>query len=262
MRRFLLLALILVSLPVQAADVVVISGPTSPIEPREPVELIVTGLTESEIQACQILVTPSEGVRLKDSYDRRGRWTLDFWAKTPGKYTVAINLNTWRSKIDVGLFEAKQAQVKPDLLAELETVVGKIATVYPSKSGTCVVEVAGPVPFPEPGPGPNPNPAPNPPNPSKVTRVTFIYEKDTHHVPRPVAFALQRINAESAGSVVATEFEKDTRDGAGQVPDQYAVALEAARKVGLPALVVQAGNSVVRVVKSPTTEQAVLEASK
>lgn len=132
------------------------------------------------------------------------------------------------------------------------------------------LEVAGSVPFPpspEPGPSPPSDPS-NPPNqppqpqPSKVTRVTYVYEKDHTIIPRPVALALQRINAESGGSVIASEVEDDVVDGEGQIPDQYAIAIEAARKAGLPSLVVQSGATVLRVVAAPVTEQSVMEAAK
>jgi hypothetical protein len=51
-------------------------------------------------------------------------------------------------------------------------------------------------------------------------------------------------------------------DGDGEVPDQYAAAIEAARKAGLPALVIMAGGKVLRVVKAPTTAEQVTEAVK
>jgi hypothetical protein len=110
-----------------------------------------------------------------------------------------------------------------------------------------------------PRPKPDPTNPPSPSNPGKVTRVTYVYEKDQNAVPRQVASALQRINADSSLGVVATEFENDTTDGTGDVPDQYKIALDAARKAGLPALVAQAGDSVVRVISNPKTETQVLE---
>jgi hypothetical protein len=93
----------------------------------------------------------------------------------------------------------------------------------------------------------------------KTTRVTFVYEKDQSNTPRPVAAALQRLNTMG---ILASEFEEDSLDGSGEVPDQYKIALEAARSAGLPALVVQSGDVVKRVVKNPTTEAAVMEAAK
>jgi hypothetical protein len=88
----------------------------------------------------------------------------------------------------------------------------------------------------------------------------YVFEKDSNSVPRAVASALQQLNA--AGSVVATEFERDTTDGAGEVPDQYLAALDAAVKAGLPCLVVLSGKTVLRTVRDPKTEAAVLEAAK
>ena len=52
----------------------------------------------------------------------------------------------------------------------------------------------------------------------------------------------------------------DGADGAGDVPQQYAAPLAAAREAGLPALVVTAGETVLKVVKSPTTAAQVMEA--
>lgn len=100
---------------------------------------------------------------------------------------------------------------------------------------------------------------PGPPEETKVTQVTYVYEKDETAVPREVAKALGDINAKYLG-VVASEFEDDTTAGGGAVPAQYRVALAEARKAGLPALVVQAGAKVVKVVKAPTTETQVTEA--
>lgn len=103
---------------------------------------------------------------------------------------------------------------------------------------------------------------PPPPDPAKpLKRVTYVYEKDNNHVPREVSAALHRINAEFKDAI-ASEFEEDTVDGTGQVPDQYQFALQEARKVGLPALVVEWTNNYFRAVKNPTTEASVMEALK
>jgi len=93
-----------------------------------------------------------------------------------------------------------------------------------------------------------------------VTQATYVYEKDDTAVPGAVQFALNRLNRER--KIVATLFEDDTTDGMGEVPDQYKVALKAAQDAGLPALVVQAGDKVVRVVKDPKTEAEVMEAAR
>jgi hypothetical protein len=94
--------------------------------------------------------------------------------------------------------------------------------------------------------------------PQKATAVTYVYEKDVTAVPVPVLVAINRLNREK--KVVASHFEEDTTDGDEQVPDQYKVPLKAAQDAGLPALVVTAGEKVLKVVKDPKTEQQVLEA--
>lgn len=96
-------------------------------------------------------------------------------------------------------------------------------------------------------------------SPSKATAATYVYEKDNGSVPPPVLAALDKLNR---AGVMATTFEEDTTDADGQVPDQYAVALPAARTAGLPSLVVLAGDKVLRTVKAPTTEEQVLEAAR
>lgn len=98
-----------------------------------------------------------------------------------------------------------------------------------------------------------------PPAPATATSVTYVYEKDDTNPPAQVASALNRLNREK--KIIATMFEDDTKDGSGEVPDQYRVPLAAALEAGLPALVVTNGETVLTVVKAPTTEAQVLEAT-
>lgn len=91
----------------------------------------------------------------------------------------------------------------------------------------------------------------------EVTQVTYVYEKDQNAVPRPIAFALSQLNAQG---ILATPFEQDTVDGDNQIPEQYSVALAAGKEAGLPCLVVQSGDHVLRVVANPKTEQDVIGA--
>jgi len=92
---------------------------------------------------------------------------------------------------------------------------------------------------------------------NNVTAVVYVFEKDDTAVPGAVSFALDKINRDG---IEATIFEDDIVDGTGETPEQYKIALAAAREAGMPVLVVLAGDKVVRVVKAPTTEQAVMEA--
>jgi hypothetical protein len=92
-----------------------------------------------------------------------------------------------------------------------------------------------------------------------LDQVVYVYEKDDGPVPRPVAGALMEINLNEALKIEATEFESDTVDPDGDVPEQYQAALAAAKEAGLPALVVLAGDTVVKVIKDPSTMEQVME---
>ena len=88
--------------------------------------------------------------------------------------------------------------------------------------------------------------------PVEVDAVVYVFEKDEHVVSPAVRAALNTLNRRN---VLATLFEDDTVSGDGDVPEQYRLPLEAARKAGLPCLVVMAGGKVLRVVANPTAEQ-------
>jgi hypothetical protein len=93
----------------------------------------------------------------------------------------------------------------------------------------------------------------------KVTAVTYVYEKDSGGVPSAVGGALDKLNRREP-PIMATAFEEDTKDATGDTPLQYKAALIAAQAAGLPVLVVQAGDKVLKVVKAPKTDSEVLEA--
>ena len=101
---------------------------------------------------------------------------------------------------------------------------------------------------------------PEPPPTVTATSATYVYEKDIAPIPSAVSAALNRLNREQ--KIVATVFERDSRTGDGDVPAQYKPLIESARSAGLPALVVMAGDKVLRTVKDPKTEDAVMEAVK
>lgn len=109
--------------------------------------------------------------------------------------------------------------------------------------------------------GDTPDPTPHPVT-TKVDRVTYVYEKDQGGVPVNVQVALAKIN--EGRKILASEFEDDTVDGDGDVPDQYKIALEQSKTTGIPCLVVQSGTKVVRVVKitKTTTLNEIMEAVK
>ena len=94
--------------------------------------------------------------------------------------------------------------------------------------------------------------------PAKVTAVTYVHDEKAV-LPSGVMAALNELNATG---IMATSYPDDATDGDGDVPDQYKIALPAARTSGVPSLVVQAGDKVLRTLKAPTTKAEVLEAAK
>ncbi len=93
--------------------------------------------------------------------------------------------------------------------------------------------------------------------PAKVDRVTYVHDEKAPH-PAGVLAALNELNAKG---IVATAVTDDVTDGDDQVPGQYRVTLPAAKAVGIPSLVVQSGDKVIRTIKAPTTKAEVLEAA-
>lgn len=91
-----------------------------------------------------------------------------------------------------------------------------------------------------------------------ATAAVYVYEKSDTAIPAGVTAGIDRLNRDR--KIVATMLEDDTVDGTGDIPEQYKPAIEAARKSSMPALVVLAGKTVIRVVASPKTEQDVLGA--
>lgn len=100
---------------------------------------------------------------------------------------------------------------------------------------------------------PNPLPAPAP----AIERATYVYEKDDGGVPPGVAYVLREAN--KAGKIVGSVIEDDIVDSTGNTPPQFAVAVSAAKEAGLPALVLESSEGVVKVLQSPD-EQQVTEA--
>jgi hypothetical protein len=96
-----------------------------------------------------------------------------------------------------------------------------------------------------------------PPVTTKATKATYVFERGTV-IPPPVLAAIDDLNTEKG--ILATLVLNTVKDGTGEVPDQYKTAFAEAQKAGLPALVVEAGSKVLRVVKAPQTEADVLEA--
>lgn len=189
--------------------------------PHEPI--IASYMTEGIPEEASIVPewSASEGVHFREPIAK----TLYIWAP-PGKHEISVVLD-WIF-ID---WEAKTFQRgRPRLV------------------GTFTVEGEEP---------PDPPDPPDPPNPAE-TRVTLVYEKDQTQIPPEVAAALMELNEKG---VMATEYEDDNKTGTGQIPEQYKIALQAARERGLPCLVVETPQGVV-VVHDPQDSSDVLDAVK
>jgi hypothetical protein len=106
---------------------------------------------------------------------------------------------------------------------------------------------------------PPPTDPTQPPLTTKPTAAVYVYEKDRSTPPPAVTAALHRLNTERE-SFLASAVDQDVTTGTGTVPAQFQAAIGAAKTAGLPALVVLAGDQVLRVVRDPKTEVAVLEA--
>jgi hypothetical protein len=104
-------------------------------------------------------------------------------------------------------------------------------------------------------------PVPGVPSSNKIDRVTFVTEVQNEPVPRPIAAALRKLNEQG---ILATSIDQDAVTGLGERPKQYVIAIDRAKIDGVPCLVVQAADVVVRTLKvtKDTTEEQVLEAAK
>lgn len=91
-----------------------------------------------------------------------------------------------------------------------------------------------------------------------ATAAVYVYEKDDGPIPAGVLSGINRLNRER--KIVASLFEDDVTDGAGEVPAQYRPAIAAAKSSGIPAFVVLSGTATIRVVSRPTTEAQVMGA--
>ena len=216
-----------------------IEGP-SVAAPGQELRLIVTGLTTPPL---------SEGIGKLQEWSSRVSLLVDAPEGSEAIADTDLSLGLGAQSVRFRVFFTPSRGGVYVLIvhdANADVIACKRITVGP-------VEVVPPAPNPR-----NPSPA----NPTtRATAATFVYEKSQHQLPTPILAALSRLNTERAGSgFVGSSFEQNTTNDRGEVPKQYRVALEAARREGLPALVVQAGDTVTRVVRNPTTAEQVMEA--
>jgi len=91
----------------------------------------------------------------------------------------------------------------------------------------------------------------------KPTKATYVYEQRAGSVPSAVLSALNTLNR---SGIVATPVDQHVLGGGDSIPAQYVIAMEEAKKVGIPCLVIEYSTGTPKVVKSPTTAEQVLEA--
>lgn len=183
------------------------------------------------------------GATFAELTDNSGRTVWVFINPKPGRYEFNLSV-----QLPLGISAENPTGQDPFAEDSLVVVVGGVAPPVVPPAVPPVVDPTKPVEPPAVDPATTPMAA------------IYVYEKDETAVPSAVRSALNRLNRER--KILATEFEDDTIDDSGSTPAQYTIPLAAARKAGLPALVVMAGSEVLSVTLAPTTEEQVLEAVK
>jgi len=168
MKRFAIFALLILAAASAWAQGITLIGPDGPIDPKDYAQVQVQGLSDDALPAARVEWTPTAGVTLIPAKTWGGQPFLWFSARNPGKYTITVTCNGWRTSLDRALSEAKSARIDPDLLARLSTLSEEVILRYPVTSGSCVVEVSGTQPDPTPPPVPPPTPG--------VRRIIMLYE--------------------------------------------------------------------------------------
>lgn len=111
---------------------------------------------------------------------------------------------------------------------------------------------------------PSTPPVVHPADPSAITAVVYVYEKDDGTTPPGVLSGLNRLNRER--KIPATNVDDDVTNGDGEVPEQYKIPIAETRAKSpadklKPALVVMRGGKA-DVWHDVTTELDVMEAAK
>lgn len=91
------------------------------------------------------------------------------------------------------------------------------------------------------------------PTTTKSTSAVYVYEKDAGPIPNAVSAGIDKLNRDR--KIPVTLFEVDTKDGTGDIPEQYKAAVAAAKNETLPAFVALSGSNVIKVVKAPKTAE-------
>lgn len=198
---------------------------------------------------------------------------IEVAAETPVYVPVQIKVTGTAAKstslieVDAAAWERKTGKHSSEVTGKPGTYTATAIYIENDKDGVpSVVKLKASFKIVGEGPKPDPKPddpaTPTDPTPpvEKVEWATYVYEKDQTAVPSEVMSALNRLNRERG--IIATVLDVDVRTGTGDIPAQYRLPFTAAKEAGLPALVMTGGGKVIRTVKNPTTEQAVMDAAK
>lgn len=249
--RYLAFLLILCAVDVSAQ---VQDSKVTTVRESGPGELKLTGpIVSTAGQPLTVVVSGLPAVNMDETIGKQTGWinTIRFEVSSPGQVNItpdaelSMSVSPWEWRLRVTFTPPANGTYL--LVCDWNQAPYGLALHR--------IEVGGKAPEAPENPPPPPN---NPPSTRKVRRITYVYEKDQNQVPKPVAAALQAINAD--GSVVATEFEEDSVDGTGETPDQYKKALEFSKKIGLPSMVIEYDSGEPKVIKDPKTEKEVMEA--
>lgn len=235
---------------IAAAEDLRLDAPTSPVQPREYVQILVHGLAEADLPSAAIEWTPRADTTLIPARLWGGQAFLLFAARRPGTYTIVVTTHGWRTKLDDAVDAAKRASsIDQDLFGQLEHLAGEMRSRYPARSGTCTVVVAG-----EPEP-----PEPRPPPVTAADQVTIVTESQEPMT----AEQLEIVNGEevrSAAAAAGLEFQCVDQHAAGPDLERVAHAIEAAGGgKRLPQIVFSAAGTVIEALPLPASVAQTVE---
>lgn len=154
------LMLLLVSCVAVAQEITLV-GPVSPVSVGCSVEVNALGLKDGEIYKATILVTPEVGVvRIRRAViEGQQAVIVDF--NRPNKYLVSVGFNVqhteWRKSANVTHRLMLEAGLTSDPLTVLQKkIIDESAIKFPTRGGSCVVEVIAEEPETPPPPPPGP----------------------------------------------------------------------------------------------------------
>lgn len=210
-----------------AAQGITLTGPSAPVDPKEYVQILVSGLSDQDLPAARVEWSPTAGTTLIPARSWGGQPFLWFAARSPGKYTVTVTCNGWRKSLDAAIRDATAAQLDAGLLTRLTSANEEIVLRYPVTSGSCVVEVAGA----------DPNP-PVPPPPISGQRRILLIRETSQSTPGMAALIQDLRNlpylAEKKHRLLV--LDKDSKLPSGSVPPEVARALVDLGSTPVPAV--------------------------